>query len=116
MKMFLSILLFVAATAQAGDAVRDATPKELAAIKADLETRLKDAGSAKLQRVRVKDENFCGLINAKNSYGAYAGYSPIMGMVFKDTTGKQLAAVMGLDSPEVTRSMCAEKGLALPPG
>lgn len=116
MKKLLIAMLLVAGSAQAEDRVRDATPKEQAAIKADLETRLKDAGSAKLQRVRVKGEDFCGLINAKNSFGAYAGYTPIMGMIFVDTKGKTLAAVMGLDSPEITRQMCEEKGLPLPPG
>lgn len=116
MKRVVLVLLLAAFAAHAEDAVRDATSKELAAIKADLETKLKDAASAKFQRVRVKDGYFCGLVNAKNSYGAYAGYKPIMGMVFNDTTGKKLAAVIGLDSPEVTRTMCAEKGLPLPPG
>lgn len=110
-------LLLVAAGAQAQNAVRDATPKELTAIKADLETKLKDAASAKFQNVKVQQEgNFCGLLNSKNSYGAYAGYTPFMGMVFKDTTGKQLAAVLAVDEPEITRAMCAEKGLPLPPG
>lgn len=116
MKKLLFAMLFVVGSAQAADGVRDATPKELAAIKAGLEMQLKDASSAKLQRVRVKGEHFCGMVNAKNSYGAYAGYSPIMGMVFKDTTGKQLAAVIGLDSPDISRSECESKGMPLPPG
>ena len=117
MKNVLAVLmlLFAAGTTMANEVVRDATPKELAAIKAGLETQLKDASSAKLLRVRVKGNDFCGLLNAKNAFGAYAGYSPIMGMVFKDTTGKQLAAVLGVDSPEVTRDMCEQKGLPLPP-
>lgn len=109
-------LLLIAGAVHAGNAVRDATPKELAAIKADLELRLKDAGSAKLQSVRVKGEKFCGLVNAKNSYGAYAGYKPISGMVFKDATGKQLAAVIGISPPEdVVRQICEDDGLPLPP-
>lgn len=113
--LFIAVLL-LSAGAHAGDVVRDATPKELAAIKADLEMKLKDASSAKLQRVRVRGDKFCGMVNAKNSFGAYSGYSPVGGMVFKDTTGKQLAAVIGLDSPEETRQMCEENGLPLPPG
>lgn len=113
-KLLLGLLL-AAAAAHAGDAVRDATPKELLAIKAGLEMQLKDAASAKLRSVRVKGETFCGMVNAKNSFGAYAGYSPITGMVFKDTTGKLLAAVMGADSPEATRQVCEDKGLPLPP-
>lgn len=116
MKNLVAAVLWLSAPAYAGDAVRDATPKELAAIKADLEMKLKDASSAKLQSVRVKGDKFCGMVNAKNSYGAYAGYSPIGGMVFKDTSGKQLAAVMSLDSPQVTREMCEQDGLPLPPG
>lgn len=116
MKKLMFAMLLVVAGAHAGEAVRDATPKELAAIKADLELRLKDASSAKLQRVRVKGEKFCGMLNAKNAYGAYAGYSPISGMVFKDTTGKQLAAVIGLGPPEeAIREVCEKDGLPLPP-
>lgn len=116
MRKLLLTFLLVAGAVHAGDPVRDATPKELAAIKANLELRLKDASSAKLQRVRVKGEKFCGLVNAKNSYGAYAGYSPISGMVFKDTTGKQLAAVIGIGPPEdAIRQICEDDGLPLPP-
>lgn len=107
-------MLVMAGIAQAADGVRDATPKELAAIKTGMETSLKDAGSAKLQNIRFKGETFCGLVNAKNSYGAYTGYVPITGMVF-DVDGKKVAAVMGLSSPEATRSVCEEKGLPLPP-
>lgn len=117
MKKLLIATLLVAFSVHAGDAVRDATPKELGAIKADLEMKLKDASSAKLQRVRVKGDKFCGLVNSKNGFGAYAGYSPISGMVFKDTTGKQLAAVIGFGPPEeVTRKVCEDDGLPLPPG
>ena len=109
------LLVLVAGNAMADGVVRDATPKELVAIRAGLETLLMDAASARLLRVRVKGNEFCGLVNAKNAFGAYAGYVPISGMVMKDTTGKQLAFVLGLDAPEVTRDMCEQKGLPLPP-
>ncbi|MBS0457446.1 MAG: hypothetical protein JSS44_08985 [Proteobacteria bacterium] len=96
------------------DAVRDATPLELAAIKTSLELDLKDAQSARLQDVRVKGEKFCGFVNSKNSYGAYAGYIPIMGMLLM-IKGVQTAYVFGIDSPEVTRAMCKDWGLPLRP-
>lgn len=111
----LFALVLVGFAAHAQEQLREATPKEVAAIKADLETKLKDASSAKFQNVRVKGDHFCGLVNSKNSYGAYAGYTPIGGMLFK-IEGKQAAAVIGLDSPEATRSVCQIQGIPLPPG
>lgn len=115
-KLIATVMLLVAAGgAVADEAVRDATPRELTAIKADLEMKLLDASSARLLRVRVKGNDFCGLVNAKNALGAYAGYVPMMGMVFKDTTGKQLAAVLSVGEPEITNGECERKGLPLPP-
>lgn len=96
-------------------APREATDKELVAIKRALENRLKDAESARLKDVLVEGEFVCGLVNAKNSYGAYAGYSHFVGMVFVDTTGKTVAAVVGVGDKGIEAKMCANKGIPLPP-
>lgn len=41
-----------------------------------LQQSLKDADSAKFRDLRKVGDDICGLVNAKNSYGAYAGYEP----------------------------------------
>lgn len=111
----LGFCLLIAAYAHASGGAREATPKELAAIKAGLETQLKDASSARFSNVRVNGEgSFCGLVNSKNGFGAYGGYTPMTGLLF-DLNGKLTAHVMGLDSPEAVQMVCEDKGLSLPP-
>lgn len=111
------LFILLAAAGSPDDApLRDATPKEIEAVRSAMERDLLDAESARFNSVKVKGNYLCGLVNAKNRMGAYAGYKPFTGMVFKDETGKLLAAPMGLDSsPEVIHSMCAQKGIPLPP-
>lgn len=97
-------------------APRELTAKEMAAVKRGMETRLKDAQSARFQNVLVNDEVVCGLVNAKNSMGAYAGYELFFGMVMVDTEGKTVAIIMSIGDPGVTSHMCESKGLPVPPG
>nr|WP_180167713.1 hypothetical protein [Stenotrophomonas sp. SbOxS2]NYU00933.1 hypothetical protein [Stenotrophomonas sp. SbOxS2] len=114
-KLVLGFCLAIAAYAHASEGAREATQKELAAIKAGLETQLKDASSARFSNVRVDGEgSFCGLVNSKNGFGAYGGYTPVTGLLF-DMNGKLTAHVMGLDSPEAVQLVCEDKGLSLPP-
>lgn len=50
---------------------------ELEAVMRDrLQDILKDADSAKFRDLRKVGDGICGMVNAKNSYGAYAGYEP----------------------------------------
>lgn len=116
MKRLPLLLLLVVGTALSEEQVREATPKEIEAIRTAMERDLHDAQSARFNSVRVKGNDMCGLVNAKNLMGAYVGYRPFTGMVFKDQTGKLLAAPMGVDSsPVVVRAICADKGIPLPP-
>lgn len=95
---------------------REATDKELAAVKRALENRLKDAESSRLKDVLVEGEYVCGLVNAKNSYGAYAGYSHFVGMLFAGKDGKPpIAIVVGIGDKGIEAQMCANKGIPLPP-
>lgn len=113
--MVVTAFMIFSAAAYASDDVRDATQKEIAAIRHGMERDLLDAQSARFDSVKVKGNYMCGMVNAKNKLGAYVGYTPFTGMIFRDTTGKLLAAPMGVDSPEVTRSMCEQYGIPLPP-
>jgi len=109
--LLLAALLPIVASA----APRAATPKEISAIRSSLERKLKDAPSARFEAVLVENDNVCGMVNAKNSMGGYAGYSPFFGMVTVDTTGKTVAYVLSVGEDEITRKMCADKGIPLPP-
>lgn len=110
---FAALLAAVSSTANAEQ--HTASNAEIEAIRAALETQLADAQSARFSNVRIDDKgNMCGLINAKNMMGAYVGYRPFTGMIFK-AGEKTIAMPMGLDSPGPARQMCAEKGFSLPP-
>ena len=115
---FLAVMCFAggAVMAQSAPPVRDATTTEIEAIRAGMESRLLDAQSARFANVKIKAEHMCGMVNAKNRMGAYVGYKPFSGMIFRDTTGKLLAAPMGpSEHEEVDRAMCEKSGIPLPP-
>ncbi|MCZ9638564.1 hypothetical protein [Pseudomonas putida] len=93
-------LFFVSAACFAGAEKVPATAVDLEGIKAAMDDVLKDSDSSKLKGVFLTREDkawqFCGLVNAKNSYGAYAGYSPFIGMKFPRDTGKDVYVVMSV--------------------
>lgn len=83
------------------------TAQDVKAIKASLQSRLKDADSAKIKGVQVAaDGTTCGMLNAKNSYGAYGGFEPFLGM--KLPGGK----FYFVGSGDTAAQMCADKGIS----
>ena len=83
------------------------TAQDVKAIKASLQSRLKDADSAKIKGVQVAaDGTTCGMLSAKNSYGAYNGFEPFLGM--KLSGGKFYFVGTG----DAAAQMCAEKGIS----
>ncbi|MGS0941545.1 hypothetical protein ACVA51_13435 [Pseudomonas luteola] len=110
----MTYLILLSAASIAGAAeIRNGTEAEIAAIKKEMETQLKDADSAKIMNLRlVKEESgsfFCGLVNSKNSYGAYAGYEPFNGLKFDRPGGKDLYFVAGIG--EAAGKVCKDHGL-----
>ena len=104
--MFKTMLLLGALTAPMSVLAGSASPQDLQGIKSAMDDRLKDSESAKLKDVRIaKDGTVCGLVNAKNSYGAYAGYEPFIGM--KLSTGRFYVVGVGSESGQ----LCASKGI-----
>jgi hypothetical protein len=82
------------------------TARDIKAIKESLQGRLKDPDSAKIKGVVVApDGTICGFLNAKNSYGAYIGFEPFIGM--KLTPDK----FFFLGTGDASAQMCAEKGI-----
>lgn len=112
--ILLTTLLVSGSAATQNRPIKDATPAQLAAIKKSLERNLKDAESVRFDSVKFKGEFFCGLINAKNSFGAYAGYRSMFGAVMP-VEKKLVGIVMSMDDEDVTRSMCDKEGIPLPP-
>ncbi|MFG0419745.1 hypothetical protein [Pseudomonas sp. SWI36] len=83
-----------------------ASKADLTALKSAMEDKLKDAESSKFKDVRIaKDGTTCGLVNAKNSYGAYSGFEPFIAM--KLSTGKFF--VLSID--EAAGQVCSSKNI-----
>lgn len=97
------------------------TAAEMAMIEDGVRSSLKDPASAVFRDVvAAVDEKgrvtACGMVNAKNSYGAYGGFKPFMGAI-AGTPAKRafLTASMGGASTEtaVTLEMCRRDGMTL---
>jgi hypothetical protein len=72
---------------------------------------LKDADSAKFRAIRYKMDapegwTMCGEVNAKNSYGGYAGFQPFYVMVFKLAAEPVEYSVVGMG--KAAGEMCRE--------
>jgi hypothetical protein len=80
----------VPATEIASAPRRALTDKEKIIITRAVTASLKDPDSAKFQWVPIVEDArsaaYCGLVNAKNSYGGYVGYYPFLVRVEPNTT------------------------------
>lgn len=96
-RLLIMGLMLTSATCAVSAERIPATAADLAGIKVAMDDVLKDADSAKLKNVFLTPEEkawrICGRVNSKNSYGAYAGYSPFLGMKFPREDGKALYVV-----------------------
>lgn len=82
------------------------TAKEIEGLRSAMDARLKDSQSARFKDVRVGDKGTtCGLVNAKNSYGAFAGYVPFMAV--RLSTGDFYV----VDISEEAGQICQKKGI-----
>jgi hypothetical protein len=111
--MCVNFFTFASVAAASDEPARIATDREIAAIRDSLQTKLKDADSAKFLNVRVKGSTACGQINAKNSYGAYSGFQVFNAFVVVTTEGKTKAMVLVIDrdDSDVAARACAKSGL-----
>ena len=104
---------------------RLATQAQIELVREGMQSRLKDADSAKFRNVRfgtgAEKDTVCGEVNAKNSFGAYGGYVTFLGSYIgpEDYTDsatvkhKPKIYIIGIDeNPGGASSMiCAEKGI-----
>lgn len=111
----------VIAIAAGSHATRELTKLEKAAVETGVRKKLKDPESARFKwpPAVIGQETYCGFVNAKNSYGGYAGFVPFYIAIFDDR-GKPYAALsmLATDDPEDTNTavvaqMCATAGFDL---
>lgn len=119
MKLFFHAVLAAAVVfPSAISLAADAPQTDTEALRNALSKTLKDADSAKIENVRYAAKggehpswDVCGDVNAKNSYGAYTGFSPFFGLAFPKPNDGGLTYVIITANAEVASVMCAKSGL-----
>lgn len=108
--VFSCVALFgVAAAAQTPPALNEKLLREA------MISTLKDAESARFKSIRYAPSDaagmweMCGEVNAKNSYGGYAGFTRFYGVVAKNAKEPPYYIVMALG--ETADIMCKKVGL-----
>lgn len=100
---------------------RALTNPEKIALEGAVKNKLKDADSAKfkwLPFISMPSAEYCGLVNAKNSFGGYTGYVPYLAVPLQANDKKIHSAVViaignaDPDSPETmaVTQHCLEHG------
>jgi hypothetical protein len=114
----LAVLLLAAQsgiTATPKEAPKSATSGELAIITQAFSEKLKDPFSMRLKDVRIAGVSVCGEVNAKNSYGAYSGYTKFYGVYLDGGAGgKSAAMILHIDAGSddtVATQMCTRDGM-----
>lgn len=103
MAVFLAVVLASTGSTAWAKEQRPATEDEIALIRAAMQTDLLDADSAKFRDVKhdVGDKGgvtFCGLVNAKNSFGAYTGFKAFAAFFHPQSEGGLQAEKVQYDS------------------
>jgi hypothetical protein len=99
------------ATVSAGQGL---SPKQRKALYDAVTENFKDPSSAQFRKIELVDGRdakkpgegiYCGEVNAKNSYGAYAGYMPFIGAVLGDGA-LAINVASDADSTLVVKTLC----------
>jgi hypothetical protein len=118
--IFIAALLLATVNATASDLF----PQEKTAIMAAVKHDLKDPDTAKFKWPKLADkinpkhfvDSYCGLVNAKNSYGAYTGFEPFEAQVARTDDGKFEVISVTVSNENLTASdlakMCSSAGYA----
>lgn len=110
---YLFLVLFAVLASAVSAQARPLTDDEKVVIADAVKRRLKDPESAQFKWPEYHEEtnkNYCGLVNAKNSYGGYTGFQVFHSIpIFKD--GKMVGAlVVGDLNTEIDGRMCVADG------
>lgn len=91
-----------------------------AAIHAEVASKLKDPASARFAGIsagvsRNGITTVCGLVNARNGFGAYGGDTPFTGFLLETRDGKPSFLMIALGDSDAVRAAvtttCADAGL-----
>lgn len=114
MKYKIGLLAVALAITCNAATARDLSPKEKGIIEKAAKQQLKDPDSAKLYWQDYKEgSTYCAHINAKNSYGGYAGKALFIASVKKNTSGQIISAEGIIHSGEMQKmmsSVCTDAG------
>lgn len=113
-----ALALSVASPGLSSPTLQPITDAEKAAIRAGVSRQLKDPESARFRWLPNKaGDNYCGYVNARNSYGGYTGFAPFMVLMADGTKGPVAIFIgMGTANPSsidsrVAFETCMEKGI-----
>lgn len=113
--MLRCLMAFGVAVSFAGAASAQSAPKiNEKALKAAMETKLKDAESARFRGITYYPKSdgmwvMCGEVNAKNSMGGYAGFEPFLALAVRDDSKPPRMGYLGVRVGDVAGVMCDEK-------
>ncbi|TKI02762.1 hypothetical protein [Martelella alba] len=118
--VFLCVGLFSFSTLS-----RELTQEERKAVENTIRNEMKDPDSAKFYHWDFpypdKSSIYCGLVNGKNSYGAYAGKQLFVTFVVKNNEGEIVALSFDINestgepvNPDAISSLCASGGYDIP--
>lgn len=114
MKKVAILALLLAAGVSGAAQARELNAAEKEVIADAVRDQLKDPDSAQFKWGELKSASYCGLVNAKNAYGGYTGFSPFMVFTIEREGAITGAAVIGLGGGETgeqaTLGVCASEG------
>lgn len=113
-KFIVATMALVLATTALSASARELSAKEKSIIEVVARAKLKDPDSAKFTWQDYKGgEIYCAHINAKNSYGGYAGNALLMVAIKSNPKGEIISAEASVDSGEMEEMMapiCRDAG------
>lgn len=90
---------------------RELLPKEKAVIEDVIKQRLKDPDSVKFYWQDYKGgTTYCAHVNAKNSYGGYAGKALLIAGVKTNARGEIVSAEVTTHNDNMMDSICLKRG------
>ena len=111
LKLCGAIISCLAMVAASGAAARELSPKEKGVIEQATKQQLKDPDSAKFYWQDYKGGDvYCAHVNAKNSYGGFAGKALLLVGVKTDSKGNITSADVSIRSDNMMDKICTKRG------
>lgn len=111
LKVCGAIIGCFAMVAASGAVARELSPKEKSLIEQVAKQQLKDPDSAKFYWQDYKGGDiYCAHVNAKNSYGGFAGKALLLVGVKNDSKGNITSAEVSIRSDNMMDKICTDIG------